>query len=144
MKKVILLISFLTLSWNTFSQTDTTKPSQETKTDSTQVCLPTPIARQVAKDLIRLDGCKEEVKLLESKIDKLQDISKVKDIMLEMHEDKDKNNQYVINQLELQVKQYEKLSYDLKKELKGQKVKSFLWKLGTFVGVITTSYLLIK
>ncbi len=144
MKKVILLISFLTLSWNTFSQTDTTKPSQETKTDSTQVCLPTPIARQVAKDLIRLDGCKEEVKLLESKIDKLQDISKVKDIMLGMHEDKDKNNQYVINQLELQVKQYEKLSYDLKKELKGQKVKSFLWKLGTFVGVITTSYLLIK
>ena len=144
MKKVILLISFLTLSWNTFSQTDTTKLSQETKTDSTQVCLPTPIARQVAKDLIRLDGCNEEVKLLESKIDKLQDISKVKDIMLGMHEDKDKNNQYVINQLELQVKQYEKLSYDLKKELKGQKVKSFLWKLGTFVGVITTSYLLIK
>ena len=144
MKKVILLISFLTLSWNTFSQTDTTKLSKETKTDSTQVCLPTPIARQVAKDLIRLDGCNEEVKLLESKIDKLQDISKVKDIMLGMHEDKDKNNQYVINQLELQVKQYEKLSYDLKKELKGQKVKSFLWKLGTFVGVITTSYLLIK
>jgi len=144
MKKVILLISFLTLSWNTFSQTDTTKPLPETKTDSTQVCLPTPIARQVAKDLIRLDGCKEEVKLLESKIDKLQDISKVKDIMLEMHEEKDKNNQYVINQLELQVKQYEKLSKDLTKELKGQKTKSFLWKLGTFVGVITTSYLLIK
>ena len=144
MKKVILLISFLTLSWNTFSQTDTTKLSQETKTDSTQVCLPTPIARQVAKDLIRLDGCNEEVKLLESKIDKLQDISKVKDVVIAMHEDKDKNNQYVINQLELQVKQYEKLSYDLKKELKGQKVKSFLWKLGTFVGVITTSYLLIK
>jgi hypothetical protein len=94
--------------------------------------------------LIRLDGCKEEVKLLESKIDKLQDISNVKDVMLGMHEEKDKNNQYVINQLELQVKQYEKLSYDLKKELKGQKVKSFLWKVGTFVGVITTSYLLIK
>jgi hypothetical protein len=144
MKKVILLISFLTLSWNTFSQTDTTKSLQETKTDSTQVCLPTPIARQVAKDLIRLDGCKEEVKLLGSKIDKLQDISKVKDVMLEMHEEKDKNNEYIINQLELQVKQYEKLSFDLTKELKGQKTKSFLWKLGTFVGVITTSYLLIK
>jgi len=144
MKKVVLLISFLTLSWNTFSQTDTTKPLQGTKTDSTQVCLPTPIARQVAKDLIRLDGCKEEVKLLESKIDKMQDVSKIKDIMLEMREEEDNNNQYIIKQLELQVQQYEKLSYDLKKELKGQKVKSFLWKLGTFVGVITTSYLLIK
>jgi TolA-binding protein len=144
MKKLILLISFLTLSWNTFSQTATTKPSQETKTDSTQVCLPTPIARQVAKDLIRLDGCKEEIKLLESKIEKIQDISKVKDTMLELQNEKDKNNQFVIHQLELQINQYEKLSDDLRKELKGQKTKSFLWKLGTFVGVITTSYLLIK
>jgi TolA-binding protein len=144
MKKLILLISFLTLSWNTFSQTATTKPSQETKTDSTQVCLPTPIARQVAKDLIRLDGCKEEIKLLESKIEKIQDISKVKDTMLELQNEKDKNNQFVIHQLELQINQYEKLSEDLHKELKGQKTKSFLWKLGTFIGVITTSYLLIK
>jgi hypothetical protein len=98
----------------------------------------------VAKDLIRLDGCKEEIKLLESKIDKLQDISKVKDIMLEMHEDKDKNSQYIIGQLELQVQQYDKLSDDLKKELKQQRTKSFLWKVGTFLGVVTSSYLLIK
>lgn len=144
MKKLILLTSFLILSWNTFSQTVTTVPSQEIKSDTTQVCLPTPIARQVAKDLIRLDGCKEELKLLDAKIDKLQDIAKVKDVMLEMHEEKDKNNEYIINQLELQVKQYEKLSDDLHKELKGQRVKSFLWKVGTFLGVITTSYLLIK
>ena len=144
MKRLILLTSFLILSWNTFSQTATTKPSQETKTDSTQVCLPTPIARQVAKDLIRLDGCKEEIKLLESKIEKIQDISKVKDTMLELQNEKDKNNQFVIHQLELQINQYEKLSEDLHKELKGQKTKSFLWKLGTFIGVITTSYLLIK
>ena len=94
--------------------------------------------------MIRLDGCKEELKLLDAKIDKLQDIAKVKDVMLEMHEEKDKNNEYIINQLELQVKQYEKLSDDLHKELKGQRVKSFLWKVGTFLGVITTSYLLIK
>jgi len=144
MKKLILLTSFLILSWNTFSQTATTQTLTVVKTDTTQVCLPTPIARQVAKDLIRLDGCKEEIKLLESKIDKMQDVSKIKDIMLEMREEEDNNNQYIIKQLELQVQQYEKLSYDLKKELKGQKVKSFLWKLGTFVGVITTSYLLIK
>jgi len=94
--------------------------------------------------LLRLDGCKEEIKLLESKIDKIQDISKVKDIMLEMHEEKDSNNQYIIKQLELQVGQYEHLTDDLQKELKGQKVKSFLWKLGTGIGIITSSYLLIK
>jgi hypothetical protein len=144
MKKLILLISFLTLSWNTFSQTDTTKPSKVTNTDSTQVCLPTPIARQVAKDLIRLDSCKEEIKLLESKVISLQDITKVKDVMLQLQEDKDKNNQTTIKLLEKQVDEYDNLSDDLRKELKGQKVKSFLWKVGTFVGIITTSYLLIK
>ena len=144
MKKLILLISFLTLSWNTFSQTATTRPSKETKTDSTQVCLPTPIARQVAKDLIRLDGCNEEIKLLESKIGNLQDITKVKDVMLKLQEDKDKNNQMTIKLLEKQVNEYDNLSEDLRKELRGQKTKSFLWKVGTFIGVITTSYLLLK
>jgi len=98
----------------------------------------------VAKDLIRLDGCKEEIKLLESKIDKMQDVSKIKDIMLEMHEEKDTNNEYIIKQLELQVGQYDKLSDDLRKELKQQRTKSFLWKVGTFLGVVTSSYLLIK
>jgi hypothetical protein len=144
MKKLILLISFLTLSWNTFSQTATTQPSKETKTDSTQVCLPTPIARQVAKDLIRLDGCKEEIKLLESKVISLQDIAKVKDVMLKLHEDKDKNNQTTIKLLEKQVGEYDNLSNDLNKELKGYKVKTFLWKVGTFVGILITSYLLLK
>lgn len=91
-----------------------------------------------------MDGCKEEVKLLEAKIDKLQDVSKVKDIMLGMYEEKDKNNDYMIKQFELQIDQYKNLSKDLQKELKGQKFKSFLWKAGTFLGVISTSYLLLR
>jgi TolA-binding protein len=144
MKKLILLTSFLILSWNTFSQTATTQPLTIVKTDTTQVCIPTPVARQVAKDLIRLDGCREEIKLLESKIDKMQDITKVKDIMLQMYEEKDKNNQFIINQFELQTQQYEKLSDDLRKELKQQRTKSFLWKLGTYLGIGATSYLLLK
>jgi hypothetical protein len=91
-----------------------------------------------------LDGCKEEVKLLESKIDKLQDVSKVKDIMLGMYEEKDKNNDYMIKQFELQIDQYKNMTKDLQKELKGQKFKSFLWRAGTFLGVISTSYLLLR
>jgi TolA-binding protein len=144
MKKLILLTSFLILSWNTFSQTATTQTLTIVKTDTTQVCLPTPVARQVAKDLLRYDGCIEEIKLLESKIDKMQDISKVKDIMLEMHEDKDKNSQFIIGQLESQVQQYDKLSDDLKKELKQQRTKSFLWKVGTGIGIIASSFLLLQ
>ena len=54
MKRLILLISFLTLSWNTFSQTDTINK------DST-LRIPIHIAKQIAAELILYDGCKEEL-----------------------------------------------------------------------------------
>jgi len=121
------------LSLNCFSQTDTTK-----------VCIPTNIARQVAKDLVRYDGCKQEVDLLSSVVNKLEERDEQKDIIIDLLNTKDENNQYIIHQQELQIGQYEHLTDDLQKELKGQKVKSFLWKAGTFVGILTSSYLLIK
>jgi hypothetical protein len=46
--------------------------------------------------------------------------------------------------MSLQMNQYEKLSYDLQKDLKKQKAKPFFWKVGTLVGILTTSYLLIR
>lgn len=92
---------------------------------------------------MRYDGCLEEVKLLNTKIEKLESISQVKSIMLDMHDEQHKNNAFIIQQLEEQVKLAKKMSEDLHKELKGQKAKSFIWKAATFVGVITTSYLLI-
>ena len=133
MKKLIMLVSFLMLSLNSFSQADTTK-----------VLLPTKTARLVAQDLIRYDGCKQEVKLLEEKIIKLDERDEQKDTIIGLLNTKDENNQYIIHQQELQIGQYEHLTDDLQKELKGQKVKSFLWKLGTGIGIITSSYLLIK
>jgi len=33
---------------------------------------------------------------------------------------------------------------DLKKELKGQRNKTFLYKVGTFIGVATSLYLFVK
>jgi hypothetical protein len=143
MKKLILLISFLTLSWNTFSQTDTTKTSTQSK-DTTQVCLPTPVARQVAKDLLRYDGCVEEIKLLYSKIDKLEDVSKVKTAMIELYEEKDTNTQFMIQQKDLQIGQYEKLTDDLTKEVKSKRRSSLFWKVTTGLGIFSSVYLLLK
>ena len=121
------------LSLNSFSQVDTTK-----------VCIPTKTARLVVQDLIRYDGCKQEVRLLEEKIVKLDERDEQKDTIIDLLNTKDENNQYIIHQQELQIGQYEHLTDDLQKELKGQKVKSFLWKAGTFVGILTSSYLLIR
>ena len=143
MKKLILLISFLTLSWNTFSQTDTTKTSTQSK-DTTQVCLPAPVARQVAKDLLRYDGCVEEIKLLYSKIDKLEDVSRVKTAMLELYEEKDTNTQFMIQQKDLQIQQYEKLTDDLTKEVKSKRRSTLFWKVTTGLGIFSSVYLLLK
>jgi len=98
----------------------------------------------VAKDLVRYDGCKEELKATQNKVEKLVEVGVQKDTIINLLKDKDENNKFIIHQLELQINQYEKLSDDLHKELKGQKVKSFFWKVGTFLGVISTTYLLLK
>jgi hypothetical protein len=143
MKRLILLISFLTLSWNTFSQTDTTKTSTQSK-DTTQVCLPAPVARQVAKDLLRYDGCVEEIKLLYSKIDKLEDVSKVKTIMLELYEEKDKNTQFIIEQKDLQINQYEKLTDDLTKEVKSKRRSTVFWKITTGAATFLSVFLVVR
>ena len=143
MKRLILLISFLTLSWNTFSQTDTTKTSTQSK-DTTQVCLPAPVARQVAKDLLRYDGCVEEIKLLYSKIDKLEDVSKVKTAMIELYEEKDTNTQFMIQQKDLQIQQYEKLTDDLTKEVKSKRRSTLFWKVTTGAATFLRVFLVLK
>ena len=84
------------LSLSSFSQADTTK-----------VLLPTKIARQVAQDLIRYDGCKLELKLTQEKIIKLQEREVQKDTIIKLLNDKDENNKYIIHQNELQIGQYE-------------------------------------
>ena len=121
------------LSLSSFSQVDTTK-----------VCIPTKTARLIAKDLIKYDGCVYELKLTQKKVLKLEEREVQKDTIIKLLNDKDKNNQFIIGQKDLQIGQYEHLTNDLQKELKGQRTKTFLYKLGTFIGVISTSYLLIK
>lgn len=121
------------LSLNSFSQADTTKTT-----------LPNKVLRLAAKDLVRYDGCKEELKLTQLKVDKLLEREAQKDTIIKLYKEKDDNNKYMIKQFEQQVGQYENLTNDLRKELKGQKIKSFFWKAGAFLGVVSTSFLLLR
>jgi phosphotransferase system IIB component len=121
------------LSLSSFSQADTTK-----------VLLPTKTARLIAKDLIRYDGCVQELKLTQQKVIKLEEREVQKDTIIGLLNNKDKNNQFIIGQKDLQIGEYKNMTNDLQKELKGQRTKTFLYKLGAFIGIISTSYLLIK
>ena len=133
MTKSILLISFLMLSLSSFSQTDTTR-----------IPLPSNTARLVIKDLISYDGCTQELTLTQQKLSKLEERDVQKDTIIGLLTEKDKNNQYIISQKDLQIGQYEHMTDDLQTELRGQRTKTFLYKVGTFVGIATSGYLFIK
>lgn len=120
------------MSLNCFSQADT-------KT----VCLPSKVARQAAKELVLYDGCVVENDFLSTVINKLEERDEHKDTIIELLNSKDANNQYIIRQQELQIGQYEHMTSDLRDEIKRERTKTFLYKLGTLVGIITSSYLLI-
>ena len=120
------------LSLSSYSQQDTTK-----------VILPTKIARLIYQDLLRFDGCKEELSLTQLKLTKVEAREVQKDTIISLLENKDKNNQFIITQKDEQLKLSQELSDKLHKELKGQRTKTFLWKVGTYAGIIASTYFII-
>ena len=121
------------LSLSSYSQQDTTK-----------VVLPTKTARLIYQDLLRFDGCKQELSLTQLKLTKVEAREVQKDTIISLLETKDKNNQFIIGQKVAQLKVSEELTNSLHKELKGQRTKTFLYKVGTFVGIATSLYLFVK
>ena len=133
MKKLIVLTAILLTSLSSFSQTDTTK-----------VRISSPIARLVIKDLVKYDGAVLELKATQDKVFKLEEREAQKDANIKLLEQKDKNNIFIIGTQKKQLDLSAELTEKLNKELKGQRRKTFLYKAGTVVGLVTTSYLLIK
>ncbi len=110
----------------------------------TIVPLKVPIAKLVIKDLIKGDGALVEIK-------ELNKVILMKDDQISLMKQKDTLKDQKISNLELIIsKKDEQFSLErqksesLLKELKGQRRKTFLFKVGSFVGVIATSMLLLK
>ena len=141
MKKLILLLLLVMLSLSSYSQTDTTKVIV---LDTTKVTIPTKVARLVFQDLLRYDGAKLEIIEL-NKVITLKDeqigLFKQKDTLKDQ---KITNLDIIISKKDEQFGLEKQKSESLLKELKGQRTKTFLYKVGTYVGIIATSILLIK
>lgn len=103
-----------------------------------------PVAKLAIKDIIKGDGCEIELKLTQEKLLKTEEREKEKDSHIILLEEKDKNNNFMLGKKDEQLKVSEDLSKSLHKELKGQRTKTFLWKVGTFIGIGATSFLLIS
>lgn len=118
--------------------------SSFSQTDTTSTTLPNKILREVAKDLIRYDGCKEELLLTKEKLQKVEEREQQKDVIIDLFRSKDENNQYIINQQGLQINQYERLTDDLTKEIKQERKKTLMWKIATGAAVLTGGFILLK
>ena len=129
------------LSLSSYSQTDTTKVIV---LDTTKVTLSTKVARLVYQDLIRYDGTKLEIVELNNVIglkDQQINLFKQKDTLKDQ---KISNLEVIINKKDEQFGLERQKSESLLKELKGQRRKTFLYKVGSFAGIIMTSLYLLK
>lgn len=127
------------MSLSSYSQTDTL-----INRDTTKVILSTRVARLVFQDLIRYDGAKLEIVELNKMVS-------LKDQQIFSFKEKDELKNQKIGNLELIItKKDEQFSLErqksesLLKELKSQRTKTFFYKVGSFVGIIATSILLLK
>lgn len=131
---------------SSFSQTDTTKPQTSTpvvQSDTTKIRIKTPVAKLAIKDILKGDGCQLELKETQVKLIKTEEREKEKDSHIVFLEEKDKNNNFMLGKKDEQLKVSEDLTKSLHKELKGQRTKTFLWKVGTYAGIIASTYLII-
>jgi phosphotransferase system IIB component len=118
--------------------------SSFSQTDTTKVQIKVPVAKLVIKDILKGDGCAEELKLTQEKVIKLEARETQKDTIIKLLEDKDKNNQFIIGTQKDQLELSKELSGKLQKELKSYKFSNFGWKAGTMLGIATSLVLLIK
>lgn len=138
MKKLILLAIIILATSKSFSQTVT-----KTNVD-TIVALKVPVAKLVIKDLIKGDGAAIEVV-------ELNKVITLKDEQISLFKQKDTLKDQKISNLELIITKKDEQfglerekSESLLKELKSQRMKTFFYKVGSFVAVISTSLLLLK
>jgi hypothetical protein len=119
---------------------------QKTKclTQSNKVEIDTSIARKIAKDLISGDFCKKEIELVRSNLDLTKREVSLKDSVINtLGKQKDGLNLIISKKDEMFTKQKE-ISDTFEKELSKQKGTAFIYKMLSLLGIISTTFFIIK
>ncbi len=127
---------FALTSLSCFSQTGISK-------DTTKVVISQEVAKQIAKDLVKYDGCVQELKLTQDKLLMTEQREILKDSTISLLTQKDSNNQIIIGKQQEQLKVSTDLNKELQKEIKRYRFEGIVYKVISVVGVLTTSFLLI-
>jgi len=135
MKKLVVLISILSLSLTAFSQTGTN--NQPTK------CFPIPVVKQITKDLMSGDSAKAQLKLVEEQLLETEKKIELKDSVISLLRIKESNYNVII---ETQTQKYSTLEAHTKKvewNLKKEKVKNKFTSILSGSIVMTLTFFLI-
>ncbi len=131
MKKLIPLIALMMMSLQGFSQN---------VTDSTSIQLKKPIVRLVIKDLIKGDGNKNELIIVNKKIGLLEKKVVIKDSVINKLNERVVNFESMLNTKSNQIALSKELSLKLQTDLKKQKVKT---KLMSGAGILVAVGILV-
>lgn len=136
MKKLILITFLLTFNF-VFSQ------NKIKKEDTTTICFPVSVGKQILNDLTDLDNLKKqsildkkEIQELESKIIKEEGIVK-------FLEEKDRNNNVIIKDTEEKVKLLDNENKELRKDIKKIKFKNTVIEIVSGSLVTALTYILV-
>ena len=124
-----------------FSQTVTNQRPVQT---DTIVPLTIPTAKLIIKDLLKGDGAQIELVELQKVLQLTNEKMLLKDEVIFTLNSKISNLDYIILQKDEQFKLEREKSNSLLKELKAEKRKTFLYKVGTVLGVVAVGYLLVN
>ena len=124
------------MSLSCFSQTGINK-------DTTKVVISQEIAKQIAKDLIRLDGCTEELKLTQRKLMLTEQREIIKDSTIVLLTEKDTVNQTIIRKKDDQIIVLQEEVKSLQKDIKRTKFENVIYKVGTIIGAFAVTILLV-
>jgi len=126
---------------NAISQTGIPKSNSKV---SNLVTIDTLIARKIANDLVSGDFCRAEIKLVRSNLDLTKKEVTLKDSIINtLGKQKEALNLIISKKDEMFTKQ-EEISNTYRKELSKQKRTTFLYKFLSVLGILSTSYFIIK
>lgn len=133
----MLLISLTMLSFNSFSQSVTSK-------QDSLVILPAKVAKQIAKDLVAYDATKLELAKTQELVLNLQNQVSTQAGIIEQFKIKDGQYKQMITNYDAQVLAYKNMTNELQKDLRKSKVRGFYNKFGLTLGLATMTYLYIS
>lgn len=103
-----------------------------------------PVAKLVVKDLVSFDQIKLELNATNSLLTETNNKLNTQSILVGNLESQLKNYDKIFAELNSKYDVQQKLSDDLNKSLKRQKAMTTIYKIGTTVGLVATTLLLIQ